>query len=328
MSYNKVWFVTKIYKVVGMYDKVKFWAMRTRTTPDVSSFLDNAKCQIDLETGEGCTFGSLGGLKVSIYTGGISIIGSLAKYLYPNNIYPLDRGSTAQAIEKLSDSLHLPIEGARVTGLEFGRAFVMRHPVKSYLNRLGDMPNLLRYHFSADTLYYKPRGRQQAKVFAFYDKKADAAAKGMVLPVGFEEINLLKYEMRLNGRLPQQMGVPEVTATTLTDGDFYRLLMKRYQNSYFAISKLNQVNTNAMNDIKTVTEAYDVLVSRLINQSDQTQITAFLEDLKAANVFKDRKNYTRLKRKIKEVAAMGGVVEADELIKELDDEINNVGAYV
>ena len=104
--------------------------------------------------------------------------------------------------------------------------------------------------------------------------------------------------------------------------------MKRYQNSYFAISKLNQVYTNAMNDIKTVTNAYDVLVSRLINQSDQTQITAFLEDLKAANVFKDRKNYTRLKRKIKEVAAMGGVVEADELTKELDDEINNVGAYV
>ena len=65
-----------------MYDKVRLWAMRTRATPDVSKFLDKAKDQIDHETGEVCTFGSLEGLKVSIYTGGISVIGSLAKFLY------------------------------------------------------------------------------------------------------------------------------------------------------------------------------------------------------------------------------------------------------
>ena len=84
-----------------MYDKVKLWAMRTRATPDVSKFLDKAKDQIDHETGEVCTFGSLEGLKVSIYTGGISVIGSLPKFLYQDNVYPLDRHSTAQAVEKL-----------------------------------------------------------------------------------------------------------------------------------------------------------------------------------------------------------------------------------
>ncbi len=81
----------------------------------------------------------------------------------------------------------------------------MMHPVGSYLAKLGDMPRLLRYHFYAGTLYYKPRGRQQSKVFAFYDKRADAKAKGMALPVGFHDANLLKYEMRLKGRLPQQL---------------------------------------------------------------------------------------------------------------------------
>ena len=179
-----------------MYDKVKLWAMRTRATPDVSKFLDKAKDQIDHETGEVCTFGSLEGLKVSIYTGGISVIGSLPKFLYQNNVYPLDRHGTAQAVEKLSDSLHLPIADAKVTGLEFGRAFVMKYPIENYLSKLGDMPKLLRYHFDVGTLYYKPRGRQQPKVYAFYDKKADATAKGMALPVGFEDANLLKYDMK------------------------------------------------------------------------------------------------------------------------------------
>ena len=204
----------------------------------------------------------------------------------------------------------------------------MKYPIENYLSKLGDMPKLLRYHFDVGTLYYKPRGRQQPKVYAFYDKKADATAKGMALPVGFEDANLLKYEMRLNGRLPQQMGVPDVTASTLSDSGFYRLMVKRYQDSYFAISKLNQVKTDVMSEIKTVSDAFDVLVARLINQSDQTQIAAYLEELKEAKVFEDRKSYTRLKKKIQEVAAKAGVTVSDELMKELDDEIKNVGAYV
>lgn len=205
-----------------MYDKLKLWAARTRATPDITKFLDNAKDQIDHATGEVITFGSLEGLKVSIFTGGISIIGSLSKYLYPNNIYPLDRHSTAEAVEKLSDNLHLTISDAKITGLEFGTQFVMRHKPEEYLRKLGDMPRLQRYHFEVGTLYYKPKGKQQLKVFAFYDKKADAAVKGMTLPDGFSDANLLKYEMRYNQRLPLQLGVPEVTASTLSEKKFYR----------------------------------------------------------------------------------------------------------
>lgn len=311
-----------------MYDKVKLWATRTGDTPDVSKFLDRAKDQIDHETGEVCTFGSLEGLKVSIYTSGISITGSLSKYLHSNNIYPLDRHSTAQAVEKLSDSLHISFNEAKVTGLEFGTQFVMRHQVSDYLPRLGDMPKLLRYHFDVGSLYYKPKGKQQSKVFAFYDKKADALAKDMILPLGFDEANLLKYEMRINGRLPQQLGVSGVTASTLSEKTFYHSMVKRYQENYFAISKLNQIKTDVMDEIKTVSDAFDVFVARLITQSNQTQIAGFLEELKDAKVFDDRKCYSRLKKKIQEVATKADITVSDELIKELDDEIKNIGAYI
>lgn len=311
-----------------MYDKLKIWAARTRDTPDITKFLDRAKEQIDHDTGEITTFGSLDGLKVSIFTGGISIIGSLSKYLYPNNIYPLDRHSTAEAVEKLSDNLHLNISDAKITGLEFGTQFVMRHKPEDYIRKLGEMPRLQRYHFEVGTLYYKPRGKQQPKVFVFYDKKADAVAKGMTLPDGLSDANLLKYEMRFNQRLPQQLGVPEVTALTLSDKEFYRQMVRRYQDCYFSISKQNQVKTNIMNEIKTVSDAYDVLVARLINQSDQTLITAYLEELKEAKTFEDRKSYTRLKKKIQDVATKAEISVSDELIKELDNEVMNVGAYV
>jgi len=312
-----------------MYDKVKLWIPRIGATPDISLLLNNVKEQTDLNTGEVCIFGSIGNLKVCCYMGGYSIIGSLAKYLYGgNNIYSLDRHSTAEAIEKLSDTIHVDLKEAKVTGLEFGTQFVMRKPPDEYFKKLGDMPKLLRYHFEVGTLYYKSKGKMHPKTFCFYDKKADAAAKGMALPVGFDEANLLRYEMRLNGRLPQQLGVPEVIASTLSNREFYRMLVKKWQACYFSISKQKQVKTNIMSEIKTVSDAFDVLMARLISQSDQSQIVGFLEELKDAKVFDDRKNYSRLKKKILEVANKASVSISDEDIKELDDEIKNAGAYV
>ena len=150
----------------------------------------------------------------------------------------------------------------------------------------------------------------------------------MALPVGFDEANLLKYEMRLNGRLPQQLGVSEVTASTLSENLFYQLLMKRYQDSYFSISKNNQIKTDVMDEIKTVSDAFYVFVARLMTQSDPTQIADFLEELKDAKVFDDRKCYSRLKKKIQDVSTKAVFKISNELIKELDDDIKNIGAYI
>lgn len=314
-----------------MYDKVKLWidgAMVGEQYPTIANYLDEANTNVNNQTGEVKTFGSLGGLKVSIFVGGLSIVGSLPKYLYGSNVYPLDRHTTAQAIEKLSDALHLKADGASVKGIEFGTTFLMKHQVPNYLARLGNMPRLARYHFEPSTLYYKGTGKQQPKVFAFYDKTADAKAKGMKCPEDLKGANLLRFEMRLNGRLPHQLGVPAVQASTLYDKTFYRIMVKRYQDSYFSIAKQNQIKTNVMSEIKTVSDAYDVFVARLISQTDPTQIGGFLDELKEAGVFDDRKNYTRLKNKIQNVATKANITISDALIRELDDEIRNCGAYV
>lgn len=311
-----------------MYDKVKLWIPRTRDMPDMGSLLDEAKEQTNLKTGEVCTLGSIKGLRVSIYVGGVSIVGSLTRMLYSSNIYPLDRHSTAEAVKCLSDTLHVDAGAAKVTGLEFGKAFIMANPVESYLSRLGDMQRMLRYHFEEGTLYYKPRGRTQSRVIAFYDKIADAYAKGMEIPDGFDNANMLKYELRMKGRLAQQLGVPYVDASTLSDETFYRSMVRRYQETYFSISKSNQISRNDMSEIKTVNDAYEAFVARLMAESGEGQITAFMDELKEAKVFGDRNNYARLKKKIQKIAAKAGSSVPDELSKELDDEIRNVGAYV
>lgn len=83
-----------------------------------------------------------------------------------------------------------------------------------------------------------------------------------------------------------------------------------------------------MSEIKTVSDAFNVLAARLISQSDQMQIMDFLEELKEAKTFEDRKNYSRLKKKIQDIASKAELSVTDELIKELDNEVSNVGAYV
>lgn len=314
-----------------MYDKVKLWidsAMVGEQYSTIANYLDEANTQVNHQTGEVKTFGSLEGLKVSIFVGGLSVIGSLPKYLYGSNICTLDRHTTSQAIEKLSDALHLKADEASVTGVEFGTNFLMMHQVSDYLAKLGNMPRLSRYHFEPSTLYYKGIGKQQSKTFVFYDKMEDARVKGMGCTENLKGANLLRYEMRLNGRLPHQLGVPEIKASILSQTPFYRMMVKRYQDSYFSIAKLNQIKTDVMSEIKTVTDAFNVFVARLISQTDQTQIGCFLDELKEAGVFDDRKNYTRLKNKIQEVATKANITVSDELIRELDDEIKNCGAYV
>ena len=311
------------------YDKVKIWIDRAivgDNHPTIASYLDRAKQETDLQTGEVKTTGCIEGLKVSVFASGLYIVGSLPKFIFGSNVYPLDRHTAAQAIEKISDTLHIQVKEGVVTGIEFGANYLMKNPVSDYLLRLGSMQRLERVQLSHNSIRYEGRGKKQPRVFAFYDKIADAAAKGMECPNGLE--NLLRFEIRLNGRLPYQLSVPEVKASTLTDMQFYRMMVEYYINSYFSISKLNQIKTDVMSEIRTPKDAFDVFVARLISQTDQNQINGFLDELKRAGVFVDRKNYSRLKNKILEVATKANITIADELIKELDDEVKNSGAYV
>lgn len=80
-------------------------------------------------------------------------------------------------------------------------------------------------------------------------------------------------------------------------------------------------------DIKTPKDAYDCLMGQLLSESGNARIEAFMQELKEAHIFSDRKNYTLLKRKFKGLTDKASEAIPDELIRELDDEVKNSGAY-
>lgn len=316
-----------------MYDKVKFFVDRSiigSQYTNITNHLEKAKVETDQTTGETRTKGTMNGLSIGVLGGGVFVEGSLPKYHYGSNIYPLDREGTKECIEMISDTLGIEMSGADVVNIEFGTTFMMQYKVSAYLAKLGEMSRLQRYNFNADTLYYKGSGKVQPRVYTFYDKLADCKAKKLAYPNDFEDKNLLRYEMRLKGRLAYQLGVPEVKASTLYDRQFYRELVRRYQDSYFSISKINELNPNAMKEIKNVSDAFNIFVARLLSQTEQPQrqIDTFINEIKAAGVFEDKKYYTRLKDKLNEIVTKDNITISNELIKELDDAIKNCGAYV
>lgn len=314
-----------------MYDKVKFWLERSAIGggySKVADFLTMGVEQVDRRTGEIKVFGSLDGLKVSVFCSGISIIGSLSKYMYGNNIYPLDRHTTKEALDRIGKTFHVDMNKAKVTGLEFGTVFLLKHKIPYYLQRLGDMPKLDRCRFEEKTLYYQSKSKEQPKTLAFYDKIEEQRKSGATLPAGFDRQNILKYELRLNQRLPKQLNVKEVNASTLYDEEFFRMLVRLWQNYYFQISKQQQTKNNSIYGIRTVKDAFNMFIAQIMANSDKDTVNKFIDDLKYNRVFADRKNYSRLKNKLQNTFPKVEITETDEAVKELDDAVKNASAYL
>lgn len=64
-----------------------------------------------------------------------------------------------------------------------------------------------------------------------------------------------------------------------------------------------------------------------MNKAGGGVVEDYIRELKEASVFKDKKYYSRLKKELQGVATKSDFTEDDDLIKELDDEVKNCGAY-
>lgn len=313
-----------------MYDKVKIYADRSVVGGGllgIANYLSDGKEVADIATGETGVYGHVDGMRVSVGVGGVHIVGSLPKFLYGNNVWTTDRNDTKEAIFKLEDILHIPLQDAKVTGLEFAQTFVVDREVAEYLSRLGTMPRMQRIQATPQSLYYRGNGKHNPKVLSFYDKEAETKITGQDIPTWVHEYGcgLLRYEMRLNGRLPHQLKEADVCVSMLAQEEFYSKMVGLYKQNYYSIRKQNNMETIATSEIKKVSDAWDVWVARMMQQADATQVDEFMAELKRANVFKNKSDYTRLRKKMDSVIKKANVCVSDELVKELDRNVEQCG---
>lgn len=311
-----------------MYDTVNM-RLRGYDVPGVS-FLEETALYLDEITGHyehqnglHIVIGKLGCLTVSIDKAAARVgKGSLCKWFLGDNVQEMGRGDTKRAIEKLSDTLHLPMERAAVTRLDVAHNLLMRYPPGVYYNHLGGLRYATRLQ-EPEGIYYK----QGAGRLAFYDKTRESQKHGGKLPEICTGNNILRYERRFDKRLSHYLQEPEITAATLYNEAFYIKVVKMWLQAYRAIDKINDITINpeAMKSKKEFDrEARLALVEKCGGEAAMMDIIKEMQqrgDITKKQAFDMRKT-------IKEACLSGvGLFVQSEVITELDRKVTEAAGY-
>lgn len=306
-----------------MIDNIKLSLPRCRDMPDISGYLDNGNENCSMKTGEVSVYGNVENIKVTQYFGGYSIQGSLPKFLYGNNVCQLTRKEVGLAIEKLSDRLHLPLDDADITKIEVGANICLAKQHTAYTRLLGDMPRMQRVSM-ADSLYYQGSGRVYPRQYYFYDKVAEVKNHGGTMPQGLEAANMMRYEMRLNGRLPFQLSIPEFKGSTLQDRVVYQELINRWLNGYLSINKLVNMEDEHLKKGMSVKEAQEVFIAQQIAKGGSSIIDEFIAKLKQNECFDNRLYYNRVKSNLQKLASKTKLSVDNGDIEELTAKVKQI----
>lgn len=221
-----------------MYDTV-FFKLNQSEAGGVD-FLSEIPCHLDRVSqhyfdGVPVISGMVGNLRVTASRHQVKVKdGSLCKFLLGDNYKTMGRHDTQQAVEMLSDSLHLPMDKATVTRLDFGLNMIMQNPPDVYCNHLGLLSRAQRLQ-EPNGLYYVVSGGR----YCFYDKNREQRAHNEKIPPLYQNQHVLRVEQRYLQRLPQRLNRSEVKGATLYDKTFFNELLERWRGGYKAIQKIN-----------------------------------------------------------------------------------------
>ena len=283
----------------------------------VPRFLDNiVECRCN---GVVSVTGDLNGLKVTATGQRVRIRGgSLCKFLLGNNFQTMGRSDTKRAIEKLTDSLRLPMDKASVTRMDVAQNFIMKYPVAVYLNHLGVLKYADRLE-EPSGLYY----RLNKDRLCIYDKNREQRDKREAIPDLYSNRNVLRYERRYTQRIAAKFGVAEVTGARLYEEAFYIQVLNAWKADYQAIQKINDIDTTlnfqAMNTVRQFQRA--CVRSKVEEMGGLIQMLNQIKEAQKRGEL-TKKQALDLRRTVNEACQeTGGQTAQNEAIKELDKKV-------
>jgi len=304
-----------------MYDTVKL-SLITSECDKIPNLLSDVVTKIK-PTGEYSHHGKLGNMKVNVYSGCLRVEGSLSKYLNGNNLERLTREQTEEVIEKLSDSLKLPFENAKVHRIDLAENFILKRPVREYMTLMGDVSYFTKRPYSKNGLYYTNSRRSMIfynKVKEYKDKK-----QANLIPEVYKDRNVLRYELRFTKRLKEQFS-SEVKAADLYNENFYINIIKRWLTTYFDIKKIKTFKDEdfQMKDIRDLRE-YALALSFM----DELRLEVVMNRLEQARETGEMTNrtYYRCKSEVNRLLENKIHFEPNDCILELDRKVTQAAKY-
>lgn len=310
-----------------MYDTINF--KLSHDEAGGVNFIEETPCYLDdvgqhlYNSGMPFVTGSLDGLKVAISPYQVRVTGgSLCKYLLGDNFQTMGRADVKRAIEKMSDSLHLPMDRAAITRLDVAQNLIMKHPPDVYLSHLGLLPHTNRLQ-QPHAVYYTQKYMQ----LCFYDKVEEQRQKHKPIPEIYRKQNVLRYEQRFKGRIAAKFKVPKVTGATLYDEAFYMRVLDGWKAEYLAIGKINDITPN-FGIVKGVKELDKRAVLEYVEKRGGQ--LAFIDQIAAAQRKGEltKKQALDLKRHVNEACKVDGstTTQSDAII-ELNKKMSEAVRY-
>lgn len=291
-----------------------------------ANYLQNVKDGRDRATGIEYASGTLGTFRVTLNKGCIFLEGALPTILFPSNAKILTRRECGMSVEALCDLLHLPMGKARVTRLDCSYHWQMSKPVPEYIDRLGELSRFKRVLKTSNSLYYDKGGKQLTNSLIFYNKSNECSDKRKPVPDAYVDSMLLRYECRWLKNPSAQFEVNELKASTLSEKPFYQMMVRKWSDYYFSISK-NRNGSLIFDGVKDVRSAKNWLLGYLLSRTSATNIDEVMQSMKDRKLFSDAKYYSRLRTELRECVLMIGKERENDLISELDSNVRNVLAY-
>ncbi|MCD8301526.1 MAG: hypothetical protein LUC44_00740 [Prevotellaceae bacterium] len=303
-----------------MYDTINF-KLKADDVQGVD-FLEETPCYIDdvayhNYSGQEVVTGALGGLKVTITAEQVRVKdGSLCKWYLGDNYQVMGRGDTQRAIEKLSDTLHLPMGRATVTRMDVAQNIIVRHPPAVYLNHLGVLRDSTRLQEPSGLYYSKNTQR-----LCFYDKNREQRARGETIPELYRNVNTLRYEQRYTQRLRTQFDVETVTGALLYDEAFYIAVLRRWRDTYKSIEKINDITLN-FSAMKNKAQLYKMGVLAMVERvGGEVEMIAHINEARLRGELTPKQAHD-LRQAVKEACQIReGLTSQSEAVKELDKKI-------
>lgn len=166
--------------------------------------------------------------------------GSLSKFYLGNNLSQLDWDTTERAIQMLSDNLEINMYEATLTRIDYGINLILKHPIHQYISCLVDYPRLEKIQYKDSVTFSSKSG---SKSFIFYDKlkelKKSLKTEFIRIPKEYHNQNILRYEMRLESLLKQNLKSGRVQVKDLFDNNVKKKLLHLWLEGYEKVNKLS-----------------------------------------------------------------------------------------
>lgn len=244
---------------------------------------------------------------------GVIIKGSLAKYLYGNNIHPFGREEVVEALKKIEEETHLSLKNGKVYSLEIGQTFKVKEPPSSYLRAWNTKKGYKRNTIEGkdgkiETVQYSTTRDS----FKGYDKTREAKKEDI-----FSDDFLIRLELTLKKGTRNLYG-HFLSPYELVAPQYYNKNVELWEQAYYLIQKAPVLITNST-DI-TPSRFGDMLTLKGLQSIGQDSALAIIGEAQAKGEI-SRINASRTRGMINKMLNNDGLITIDSCTKELDTKV-------